>query len=55
MKLVEDALPDSKDAVFYAVLMEKRKADSSTNIITLSNEPFVLRGCRNREGLECPT
>ena len=27
--LIEDALPDSKDVVFYAVLMEKRKTDNA--------------------------
>lgn len=40
--LIEDVLPDSKDVVFYAVLMEKRKEDNAY-LVTGNLKHFPMR------------
>jgi len=40
--LIEDELPDPKDVVFYAVLMEKRK-DEDAYLVTGNIKHFPLR------------
>ncbi len=40
--LIEDELPDPKDVVFYAVLMEKRK-DEDTYLVTGNMKHFPMR------------
>lgn len=40
--LIEDEIPDSKDVIFYAVLMEKRKGDD-TYLVTGNLRHFPMR------------
>jgi len=40
--LIEDEIPDSKDIIFYAVLMEKRKEDDAY-LVTGNLKHFPLR------------
>lgn len=40
--LIEDEIPDSKDVVFYAILMEKRKEDE-TFLVTGNLKHFPVR------------
>ena len=40
--LIEDEIPDSKDIIFYAVLMEKRKEDDAY-LVTGNLKHFTLR------------
>jgi hypothetical protein len=40
--LIDDEIPDAKDVVFYAVLMEKRK-DNDAYLVTGNLKHFPLR------------
>ena len=41
--LIEDEIPDPKDVVFYAVLMEKKKEDDDAYLVTGNLKHFPVR------------